>query len=162
MSDLHAGCHPMDLITLRDIELGFGGDALLEGLALRVASGERVCLVGRNGCGKTTLLKLVADELHADGGEIIRDPAIRIAGLPQSVPDGVSGSSRSIVSAGLGELGELIETHLRLSTASGEGGDLAALEAVHQRIEAAGAWDIEQRIERTLTRLELDPEAPFE
>jgi ATP-binding cassette subfamily F protein uup len=152
----------MDLITLRDIELGFGGDALLEGLALRVVSGERVCLVGRNGCGKTTLLKLVADELHADGGEIIRDPAIRIAGLPQSVPDGMSGSTRSIVSAGLGELGELIETHLRLSTASGEGGNLAALEAVHQRIEAAGAWDIEQRIERTLTRLELDPEAPFE
>jgi len=152
----------MDLITLRDIELGFGGDALLEGLSLRVVSGERVCLVGRNGCGKTTLLRLVADELQADGGEIIRDAAIRIAGLPQSVPDGMSGSTRSIVSAGLGELGQLIETHLRLSTASGEGGNLAALEAVHQRIEAAGAWDIEQRIERTLTRLELDPEVPFE
>ncbi len=162
MSGLHAGCIPMDLITLRDIELGFGGDALLEGLSLRVVSRERVCLVGRNGCGKTTLLKLVADELQADGGEIIRDPAIRIAGLPQSVPVGISGSTRSVVSAGLGELGALIETHQRLSIASGEGGSLAALGAVQQRIEAAGAWDIEQRIERTLTRLALDPEALFE
>ncbi len=162
MSDPHAGGVPMDLITLRDIELGFGGDALLEGLSLRVVSRERVCLVGRNGCGKTTLLKLVADELQADGGEIIRDPAIRIAGLPQSVPDGVSGSTRSVVSAGLGELGALMEDHQRLSIASEEGGSLAALEAVQQRIEAAGAWDIEQRIERTLARLALDPEAAFE
>ena len=162
MSDPHAGGVPMDLITLRDIELGFGGDALLEGLSLRVVSRERVCLVGRNGCGKTTLLKLVANELQADGGEIIRDPTIRIAGLPQSVPDGVSGSTRSVVSAGLGELGALIEDHQRLSIASGEGGSLAELEAVQQRIEAAGAWDIEQRIERTLARLALDPEAAFE
>ena len=86
----------MDLITLRDIELGFGGDALLEGLALRVASGERVwSRWDATDAGKTTLLKLVlTDELHADGGEIIRDPAIRIAGLPQSVPDGMSGSTR--------------------------------------------------------------------
>ncbi len=162
MSGLHAGCDPMDLITLRDIDLGFGGDALLEGLSLRVVSGERVCLVGRNGCGKTTLLKLVTGELQADGGEIIRDSAIRIADLPQSVPGGISGSTRSVVSTGLGELGALIEAHLRLSAHPGEGGDLAALEAAHERIEAAGAWDLERRIERTLTRLALDPEAPFE
>ena len=162
MSTLHAGCDPMDLITLRDIDLGFGGDPLLEKLSLRVVGGERVCLLGRNGSGKTSLLRVLMGDLQADGGEIIRQPTIRIAGLPQSVPPGISGSTHSVVSAGLGELGALIEEHLRLSNSAGEGDNLEALEAVHQRIDAAGAWDVEQRIERTLTHLALDGQAPFE
>jgi ATP-binding cassette subfamily F protein uup len=152
----------MELITLRDIELGFGGDPLLEGLSLRVDSGERVCLLGRNGSGKTSLLRLVAGDLQPDGGEIIRQPTVRIAGLPQSVPHGIGGSTRSVVAAGLGELGALIEAHQRLSADAGAGGNLDALEAAHRSIDAAGAWDVEQRIERTLTRLALDPAARFE
>ena len=152
----------MDLITLRDIDLGFGGDPLLEKLSLRVVSGERVCLLGRNGSGKTSLLKVVSGDLHCDGGEIIRQPAIKVAGLPQSVPPGISGSTRSVVSSGLGDLGALLEEHRRLSDDAGQGGNLDALEAVHQRIDAAGAWDVEQRIERTLTQLALDPDAGFE
>ncbi len=162
MSGLHAGCNSMDLINLRDIDLSFGGDALFEAVSLRVVSGERVCLYGRNGSGKTSLLKLVAGELQADGGDITRYPAVRIAGLPQSVPQGLSGSTHSVVAAGLGELGALIETHQRLSTSAAQDGDLDALDAAHQRIDAAGAWDIEQRIETILTRLALDPQARFE
>jgi ATP-binding cassette subfamily F protein uup len=80
----------MDLITLRDIDLGFGGDPLLEKLSLRVVGGERVCLLGRNGSGKTSLLRVLMGDLQADGGEIIRQPTIRIAGLPQSVRAGIS------------------------------------------------------------------------
>jgi ABC transport system ATP-binding/permease protein len=152
----------MELITLRDINLGFGGDALLEKLSLQVAGGERVCLLGRNGSGKTSLLKVVAGGLQADGGEIIRPPTIRIAGLPQSVPDGIRGSTHAVVSAGLGGLGELIEEHQLLSNDAHNADNLDALEAAHQRIDAAGAWDIEPRIERTLTRLGLDGQARFE
>jgi ATP-binding cassette subfamily F protein uup len=162
MSDLHIGCHCMDLITLRDIDLGFGGDALLERLSLQVVAGERVCLLGRNGCGKTTLLKVVAAELQPDGGVINRPPTVRIAGLPQSVPGGIRGSAHAVVAAGLGELGALIETHRRLTTTAGDGGSLRALEETQHRIEAADGWDFERRIERTLSRLALDPEAPFE
>ena len=161
MSDPH-GQPCMDLITLRDIDLGFGGDPLLEKLSLRVVSGERVCLLGRNGSGKTSLLKVVSGDQPADGGAIIRQPAVKIAGLPQSVPPGISGTTRSVVSAGLGDLGALMEEHRRLSDEAGQGGSLDALEAVHQRIDAAGAWDVEQRIERTLTKLALDPQARFE
>ncbi len=162
MSGLYIGCIPMDLITLRDIDLGFGGDPLLERLSLQVVAGERVCLLGRNGCGKTTLLKVVAAELQPDGGVITRPSMLRIAGLPQSVPGGICGSTHSVVAAGLGELGALIETHRRLATTVAEGGSLRALDETHQRIEAAGGWDFEQRIERTLSRLGLDREAPFE
>jgi ATP-binding cassette subfamily F protein uup len=123
----------MDLITLRDIELGFGGDPLLEGVSLAVARGERVCLLGRNGAGKTSLLKVLTGALEPDGGEIIRPPGIRIADLPQSVPDGIRGDTQSTVAAGF---------------VDGEGD--------------GEAWDREQRIERTLSRLSLDPAAPFE
>ncbi len=60
----------MALITLRNIQLGFGGPALLEGLNLSIERGERVCLLGRNGAGKSTLMKLIAGELQPDEGEI--------------------------------------------------------------------------------------------
>jgi ATP-binding cassette subfamily F protein uup len=162
MAGLQIGDDPMDLITLRDIELGFGGDPLLEGLSLRVTNGERVCLLGRNGAGKSSLLKVIAGEQQADSGEVIYQPGVRIAGLPQSVPYGIHGSTRSVVAAGLGELGELIATHLRLSRSAAQGNNLDALEEAQQRIEAAGAWDIEERVERTLTRLGLDPDLAFE
>lgn len=152
----------MELTTLRDIELGFGGDPLLESASLHVVSGERVCLLGRNGSGKTSLLRLVAGELQPDGGEIIRYPTIRIAGLPQSVPTGIGGSTRSVIATGLGDLSALLEAHQRLEAGAGEDGSLDALEAAYQRIDSANAWDVEQRIERTLTRLALDPDARFE
>ena len=152
----------MDLISLRDIELGFGADPLLERLSLQVAAGERVCLLGRNGCGKTTLLEVVAGELQPDGGAIERPSTVRIAGLPQSVPGGIRGSTHAVVAAGLGELGALIESHRRLTATVGDGASLQALEDTQHRIEAAGGWDFERRIERTLSRLALDPEAPFE
>jgi len=162
MSGAYMGCDGMDLITLHDIDLGFGGDPLLERLSLQVAAGERVCLLGRNGCGKTTLLKLVAAELQPDGGVVNRPPTVRIAGLPQSVPGGIGGSTHAVVAAGLGELSALIETHRRLSATMGDGGSLQALDETQHRIEAAGGWDFERRIERTLSRLALDPEAPFQ
>ena len=121
----------MDLISLRNIELGFGGDLLLEGLSLSVTTGERVCLLGRNGSGKTTLLKLVTGELAPDDGEIIRDPAIRIAGLPQSVPGDITGSARSVVTGGLGELERLLETHRRIVSGYGDRECFDALDVAH-------------------------------
>ena len=91
----------MDLITLRDIELAFGGDPLLEGVSLTVSAGERVCLLGRNGAGKTSLLELVTGEHDPEGGEIVRPPGVRIAHLPQSVPEDLTGNTAAIVGAGL-------------------------------------------------------------
>ncbi len=162
MADRSARRVPMALITLRNIDLGFGGDLLFEGLSLEINTPERVCLLGRNGSGKTSLLRLVAGELQPDAGEIVRAPGIRIAALAQDVPDGIAGTSRSVVAQGLAELAALIEHHGRLSADAGEGGRLDALEATQRGIDAAGGWDAEARIDRTLTRLGLDPQARFE
>ena len=71
------------LLSLRDAAIGFGGPPLFEGLTLHIAKGDIACLVGRNGCGKTTLMKLIAGELEADAGERYAEPGLTIACLAQ-------------------------------------------------------------------------------
>jgi ATP-binding cassette subfamily F protein uup len=147
----------MSLLVLRNVDLAFGSDPLLHGASCAIEPGERVCLLGRNGAGKSTLLKLVAGQLVPDEGEVQVDPGIRVGALPQDVPREVGGSVHAVVLSGLGETGALVAAYLE-TIASGE---LSRLHELQQQIDAAGAWDVEQRVERTLSRLELDPLAEF-
>ncbi len=93
----------MALLSLRDASLAFGGPRLLDGVALAVEKGDRLCLLGRNGEGKSTLLKLIRGELEPDEGEVIRQQGLRIARLPQEVPPGRGGTVADEVAAGLVE-----------------------------------------------------------
>ena len=97
------------LLQIKDLNTYYGKSHALQNISLKIDKGEFVCLLGRNGSGKTSLLKVVSGDLHSDGGEIIRQPTIKVAGLPQSVPPGISGSTHSVVSSGLGDLGALIK-----------------------------------------------------
>ncbi len=89
------------LLTLDQISLAFGYLPLLEGASLRIEGGERVALIGRNGTGKSTLLKLITGELPPDRGDVWRAPGLRIARLEQDVPDAGSRSVREELQAGL-------------------------------------------------------------
>lgn len=80
------------LFNLREVSLSFGGPPLLDQVDWSVERGERVCLLGRNGEGKSTLLKLLSGELLPDKGEITRQQGLRVARLPQEVPAGRGGS----------------------------------------------------------------------
>src|SRR3546814_2812210 len=71
------------LIALKDARLAFGATTLFSGLSLALATGERACLVGRNGTGKSTLLKVIAGLQDLDGGERFLQPGTRVAYLPQ-------------------------------------------------------------------------------
>ncbi len=75
----------MSLLRLRDIHLAFGGPELLSGANLNLEKGERVCLVGRNGTGKSTLLKIVSGQIRADEGQIEMTPGTKIAWLEQEI-----------------------------------------------------------------------------
>ncbi|HVF85809.1 MAG TPA: ATP-binding cassette domain-containing protein [Abditibacteriaceae bacterium] len=88
----------MALINLRDVRISFGNAPVLDGIQFQIEPGERVCLVGRNGEGKSTLLKLISRELAPDSGDISLQKGARVASLSQEVPDDISGRVREVVS----------------------------------------------------------------
>jgi ABC transport system ATP-binding/permease protein len=95
----------MALLSLRDVSLAFGGPRLLDHVDWSIERGERVCLLGRNGEGKSTLLRLVEGQLEPDEGVVIRQQGLRIARLPQEVPEGRGGTVADEVAEGLPDAG---------------------------------------------------------
>ncbi|MDO9172997.1 MAG: ATP-binding cassette domain-containing protein [bacterium] len=91
----------MALLTLKDVSLAHGGPPVLDGVDLRLEKGERVCLLGRNGEGKTTLLRVLAGEAPPDGGEVIRAAGLRVGLLPQEIPADLRGRAADVVAEGL-------------------------------------------------------------
>ncbi|HMN22764.1 MAG TPA: ATP-binding cassette domain-containing protein [Ottowia sp.] len=140
----------MSLITLSAAHLAFGDVALLDGADLSVQAQERIGLIGRNGSGKSSLLRILAGQQQADSGTCQVRQGLRIAHVAQepALPTGLT--VQEAVGAGLAELRALIDQY-----ASGQG-DLDALQA---RIETEGGWHWQQRVEETLQRLRLDPQA---
>ena len=96
----------MALMTLRNISLSFGMAPILDGVNLTIEPGERVSLVGRNGTGKSSLMKIMAGVRGADEGTVIADEDTVTAYLPQDVPTDLEGSVYEVVFSGLGEAGE--------------------------------------------------------
>ncbi|MFO0891547.1 MAG: ATP-binding cassette domain-containing protein [Isosphaeraceae bacterium] len=93
----------MALLSLRGVSLSFGGPKVLDRADLQIEPGERVCLVGRNGEGKSTLLRLIRGELEPDEGEVLRQQGLRVSKLPQDVPEGHGGTVAEEVAEGLHE-----------------------------------------------------------
>ncbi len=152
----------MSLINLQNIKLAFGGPELFSGISLQINRGERVCLVGRNGTGKSTLLKIINGEIIPDSGEFIKPQNIRITSLPQEVPQNLEGSVFEFVLSGLGNIVSLLSQYNdisnRLSTEHGSD-IMAKFEKIQHDIESADGWQIQQQVDTILTRLGLDPDA---
>ena len=126
----------MALISLQDVSIGFGGPRLLDEINLQIESGEWVGLLGRNGMGKSTLLKLISGEILPHSGTIARQQNIQVAYLPQEVPQGLRGRVRDIVESGL--------------------------EAVSISLDDEHQWQRQHQVEKVLSRMDLDSEARFE
>jgi ABC transport system ATP-binding/permease protein len=122
----------MAILELKELTLALGGPPILQDINLRVEKGERICLLGRNGEGKTTLLRLLSGELKPDTGEVLRTKGTRIGFLPQEVPMDLEGTVAHVVAAGL--------TRYR----PGE-----------------SEWESNHLVEQTLTRAGLDGGAQF-
>ena len=145
----------MALINLRNISLAFGGPPLFEDISLRIAKGERICLLGRNGTGKSTLLKVISGEIPPDGGVIDRRQGLRVARLEQDIPRDLQGTIYESIAKGLGPIGQqLCRYHnLSLRMAQGEAGLQDTLSLVQQTLEDEDAWAHQQCIEQVLSRL---------
>ncbi len=154
----------MALLTLRNVSLAFGAAPLLDGIDLQIEPGERLCLVGRNGTGKSTLMKLLNDELQADSGEVIRRQGLRVARLTQEVPHELAGPVFDVVAGGLGESGALLAEYHAVSHQLAESGEeslLAKLEQIQHRLEAVDGWTLNQRVDTVVSRLKLPADSEF-
>jgi len=153
----------MPLITLRDIQLSYGQQPLLDHVNLSIDVGERLCLIGRNGAGKSTLMKVIAEEIQADDGQIEKTQGLSVARLEQEVPDDQEHSVHFMVAEGLGEQGALLSEHAELVHHLGDGDDkiLARFEELSTEIEARGAWQLSQRVDTVLSKLNLDGDMSF-
>jgi len=154
----------MALIGMRDVCWGFDEAPLLESINFQVARGERVCLVGRNGVGKSSLLRLLSGDLHPDSGDIWRRQGISIAALEQDVPAGFDGTIFDVVAAGLGETGRALAEHSQVCRKI-ETDDTPRLtrrrDELQHVLDAAAGWELLTRIQETLSRTGLDPGQQF-
>ncbi len=154
----------MPLMTLRDIHLSYGHPALLDHIAFTIEENERVCLIGRNGEGKSTLLKILDGSIKADAGERIPRKNLRIARLEQEAPRDLSGSIFAVVADGLGDIAELVKDYHDASNAlQNDHGEQAMhrLAKAQQALESANGWRLEQLTGQILSRMQLQADGDF-
>ncbi len=154
----------MALLFLRDISLSFGSAPLFNKASLQIEPNERVCLVGRNGEGKSTLLKVIEGELQADSGTRIVQDGVTIAKLQQEVPHDMEGSVFHVIALGLGNTGHLIEQFHALSLQMEQNYSDELLEEftqVQQQIDAQNGWELQQKVDTIISKLELQADAEF-
>lgn len=148
----------MALLSFTDVSLAYGLNPLLSKVGFQLDRGERVCLIGRNGAGKSSLFKLLNGEQNSDEGEIWYAPGLKIGQLPQELPKADDSLVYDVVAAGLAGVGDLLaEYHHLVHGEMGEA-ELERLEKVQERLEAKDGWRLNQLVETTLTRLGLPAE----
>ncbi|GAB3389068.1 ATP-binding cassette domain-containing protein [Azotobacter armeniacus] len=145
----------MTLLKFTDVSLAYGAMPLLDQVSWQIARGERVCIIGRNGTGKSSMLRLVKGGQGADDGEIWRAPGLKIGELPQELPRADERSVFDVVAEGLAGVGELLAQYHHLSQNIHSDADLDQLMHVQQALEAKDGWRLQQLVESTLSRLQL-------
>lgn len=150
----------MAYITLRDVHLAFGGPALLDGANFNLERGERVCLIGRNGEGKSTLLKLIEGSLLPDNGEVSIQNGLTVSMLAQDVPMD-SGKVADIVADGAGEAAIVLKEYHEASDACVLG-DMEACDRMgmlQHKLDQLDGWALENKVNSILSKMGLDPNA---
>ena len=149
----------MALIHLKNIHLAFGVAPILDGIDFSLDAGERVCLIGRNGEGKSTLFKLINGSLQPDSGEVIINGSTSVAMLEQDVPE-TSGRILDIVMGGSRRTADLLISYNQQTDLCADG-DMDACErmaSLQHDIDAVHGWDLEREATRLITTMGLDPE----
>ena len=152
----------MALVSLDHVSIAYGHVPLLDDASLQVEAGERVCVIGRNGTGKSTLLQILSGDQTPDSGSVWRQPDIGVARLVQDVPLASNRPVFDVVAEGLGNLGELVAAYHHAAVEVAERGTDISLEklgTLQHELEKRDGWRLEQRVETVLERLDLSADA---
>jgi len=145
----------MSLLRFEDISLEFGDQLILRNAEFAIEAGERICLIGRNGAGKSTTLKLIMGTLEPDRGEIIAKHDIIVSQLEQTLPEAMDMPVIDVIRSGLTQVEVLLDEYTRKSKLKLDKHGLRELEALHAKIDAHDGWHLDQRVETTVTELSL-------
>ena len=148
----------MSLLEFDEVSLAFGEQKILHQADFVLEPNERVCLIGRNGAGKTSLFRLITGEVEADAGEIRIRSDVQISQLIQSLPNELDSTVHTYVAKGLASLQHDIDQYKALSQRELDKAGLLELESLQRRIEAHGGWHIAQQVESVLSELGLPSE----
>ncbi len=154
----------MSLIRLRNIHVGFGGPAILESISVSIDAGERLCLLGRNGTGKSTLLKVISGEIKAESGDFESKQNLKLAVLDQEPRGDLEGSIFDVVAMGLGDNAKYLQDyHHALHNFSENTNDqtIAELQRAQDQVELHNAWQLNQQVEEVLSRMKLDGDMDY-
>ncbi|TKB44755.1 ATP-binding cassette ATPase Uup [Thalassotalea mangrovi] len=149
----------MEIIRITNAELAFGDEKILADTELRIKSQERVCLVGRNGAGKSSLLKIINQDQLLDDGQLVFSNEISVAMLAQDPPQTSEQSIFDYVAEGLKSNGELVRQYHKLTGIIAQDPseqNLQKLTDIQAELEKNNAWQDEQRIEQVLSKLSLN------
>jgi len=148
-------------MTLNHIDKAYGPQVLLDGVSLSVGRGVRIGLIGRNGEGKSTLLKIMSGEVECDAGQVTLRSGITVAYLPQAPHFDAGQSVFHVVAEGLGTVAQTLEDyHNALHALETDSSDrlLKKIDELQAELERTGAWQFHNRIETAITKLHLDPD----
>ncbi len=153
----------MDLITLRQVSLHYGHKRIADNINWTLRSGERICLIGRNGEGKTSLLRLLQGSELPDEGEVVIAHHVIVSSLVQEVPQTLAGTVFDVVLSGLGQTGQLVAQYECMSQKVAVGSEnMHALAQLQQQIDLQDAWQVQHRVHTVLSKLALSGDAPFD
>jgi len=155
----------MAILSLQDVSISFGGPPLLDRINLQVEKGERVCILGRNGEGKTTLLKLIGGIIRPDSGAISVQKGNSVAGLSQDLPRDLTGTIHEVVAGGLSRVGALLKEYHSLSENISQGQDdgvLKKIATIQEKLDRLDGWEINRQVDEIISKLSLPPDTSFE
>jgi ATP-binding cassette subfamily F protein uup len=150
------------IVSLDRVTLAYGHLPLLDEVSLAIDPGERVCILGRNGTGKSTLLRVISGEETIDGGTISRQPGAQVARLEQDVPLSADRPVFDVVAEGLGDLSALVSDYHHAAVEVAHDATPAGLDRLgrlHHELDERDGWRLEQRVELIVSRLGLPAES---
>lgn len=156
----------MALISYRNLSVSFGGPLLLDDVGISIEKKERICLLGRNGEGKSTLLRILSGQIEADKGESERVPDFRVAKLDQEIPSGVEGSVFDVVAQGLGKKANVLRSYNQATLQLSENPDDSILadevDRLQSELDETDGWSLDHQVASIIDRVGLKPDDAFD